>query len=306
MRTHFASTIVRLGHRAEDSLNHGTAGRVAVVFAKSFYLETESRIFACFGPLSFGLGPLNCVCILPDWLDFRASGLREKLPFYVSDNLVRLGERFKFSLEGADTWRPPNLTAAVPPRNLGRNLEALVSTARGRLPTTGLGFLIAGDHVHPDKYPLVLYANRAVSQLIDWLGLALDFGAPQLPPPPGEAVPLIGLGPGLTPSGDDLIGGMMIALRFFERSDVAETLAQWALPLARKRSNAISVAHLEAAAKGEGAQGLHDVLVRLVSRKNRDVITCLEAIDNIGHTSGWDSLAGLVVACSFIADYRSR
>ncbi len=104
---------------------------------------------------------------------------------------------------------------------------------------------------------------------------------------------LIGLGPGLTPAGDDFVGGAMIALRACGKNAgdgaLADRIAAWALPLARTNTNRISRAHLECAAVGEGHQALHDYLA---SGSERD----LALLRRIGHTSGIDAAAGALHA----------
>ncbi len=102
---------------------------------------------------------------------------------------------------------------------------------------------------------------------------------------------LIGLGPGLTPAGDDFVGGAMIALRAFGRAGPAGRIAAWALPLAKDRTNRISRAHLECAAQGEGHEALHDLLCTF-DRKH------LERLARIGHSSGMDAAAGALLALS--------
>lgn len=100
---------------------------------------------------------------------------------------------------------------------------------------------------------------------------------------PDEA--LIGLGPGLTPAGDDFVGGAMIALRAFGHEDAADRIAAWALPLAQERTSRISRAHLECAARGEGHEALHDWL-------NGFAPADLARLARIGHTSGLDAAVG--------------
>lgn len=96
---------------------------------------------------------------------------------------------------------------------------------------------------------------------------------------------LIGLGPGLTPAGDDFVGGAMIALRAFGHEDVAARIAAWALPLAEARTSRISRAHLECAARGQGHEALHDWLDGFASAD-------LERLSRIGHSSGLDAASG--------------
>ncbi|MBT3351271.1 MAG: DUF2877 domain-containing protein [Nitrospinaceae bacterium] len=113
---------------------------------------------------------------------------------------------------------------------------------------------------------------------------------------PGQrAAGLIGLGPGLTPSGDDFIGGAMVALRMLGRGVIADRLAEWALPLAAGTSR-ISRAHLAEAARGAGAGALHEMIEAVSRSVEGDISSSLGAINAIGHTSGWDALAGAVMA----------
>ncbi len=100
---------------------------------------------------------------------------------------------------------------------------------------------------------------------------------------------LIGLGPGLTPAGDDFVGGAMIALRAFGECALADRIAGWALPLARGRTNRISRAHLECAAQGEGHEALHDLLCSFEKKH-------LDRLARVGHTSGLDAAAGAMLA----------
>ena len=97
---------------------------------------------------------------------------------------------------------------------------------------------------------------------------------------------LIGMGPGLTPAGDDFVGGAMIALRAFGQAALADRIAAWALPLAETNTNRISRAHLECAAEGEGHEALHDLLG--FGNPERD----LARLARVGHTSGLDAAAG--------------
>ena len=104
---------------------------------------------------------------------------------------------------------------------------------------------------------------------------------------------LIGLGPGLTPAGDDFVGGAMIALRACGTTAgdaaLADRIAAWALPLARTNTNRISRAHLEWAAQGEGHEALHDLLCSFDKKH-------LDRLARVGHTSGLDAAAGALLA----------
>ena len=126
-------------------------------------------------------------------------------------------------------------------------------------------------------------------------GDAADSASPAGGAPPGEAADLIGLGPGLTPSGDDLLGGALVALHLLGRIDLRDALWQKVREPALADANAISRAHLTAAAQGLGGAALHAVLNDVLTGTTAALPRRLAAVEAIGHTSGWDALAGAVL-----------
>lgn len=113
--------------------------------------------------------------------------------------------------------------------------------------------------------------------------------------PPEEAKQLIGLGKGLTPAGDDLIGGALVALRALGRNGTADRLGSWALRLSKSRTNRISRAHLACAATGEGHEALHHALSAILAGRT-SLEKELSALERVGHSSGMDALSGALLA----------
>jgi hypothetical protein len=179
-------------------------------------------------------------------------------------SMPALGERLSISVEQASIWRPPQGEVQL-------DLGPLRERARPHVPAEGLGCLVIGAH-----NALSGHAQPALDALERWLvGNALG----------DEALQLVGLGPGLTPSGDDYLGGMLVALRLSGRSMQAEGLWRWLQPRLKDRTSAISAAHLAAAAAGEAHEVLHAFLHGSLD---------FERLSAVGHTSGWDALAGAV------------
>jgi hypothetical protein len=108
------------------------------------------------------------------------------------------------------------------------------------------------------------------------------------------AVNLAGLGPGLTPAGDDFLMGIIYSLwangEFKSRKSMIKKIIQ----LAGKRTTTLSRAWLEAAGCGEAADPWHDLVRGII----RDDLTLVEEtikdILDIGSSSGADALAGFV------------
>jgi hypothetical protein len=242
------------GSAARAALAAGE-GEVCAVFRRSFYLRSGDGRYACVGDASLGRGPMNAL----------VSAL----------GVPAVGQTVEISLEGCEWWKPAAPTAAARP-----NLEALRACLDGHVPPDGLGCLIVGVH-----NPLSVHAQPALDAIDRWLaGNALA----------AEAVELVGLGPGITPSGDDYLGGVLVALRWLGRGAQADSLWRWLEPGLAGRTGAISAAHLAAAAAGEGHEAVHEVLESLSAWQPPDLHPALSKLDAVGHSSGWDALAGVV------------
>jgi hypothetical protein len=107
---------------------------------------------------------------------------------------------------------------------------------------------------------------------------------------------LLGLGGGLTPSGDDLVGGAL-----FGRLLVAAEPEPWRAigaglaAKALRASHAISAALLADLAAGASFAPLHATAQALARGDDDAARASAGVLAALGHSSGWDMLAGLVV-----------
>ncbi|MBI4790936.1 MAG: DUF2877 domain-containing protein [Chloroflexi bacterium] len=111
---------------------------------------------------------------------------------------------------------------------------------------------------------------------------------------------LVGLGAGLTPSGDDFLGGMFFAVYHLQRvypgefewnQRAMDEFLEWARP----RTNAISHAILSDHAQGQSVEPLHDLIAALLKAEGLDQLMLhVGQLVRIGSTSGRDMLAGLL------------
>ena len=256
--------VLTAGRRVLRLAAGGKSVRVIARFDRSAYVCAPDGQLACIGGETLGLGPLNA---LVRTADFAAARLA-------------VGDRVVLDVSNTAPWRP-RAFAQPTADGLRRALAALASAITA-VPPRGLA-AAAGDD------PINARARRGLSVLT---GLIAEPGGEL----PQEVTALIGLGSGLTPAGDDALGGAMIALAAFGRPKAADWLASHVLPLAVALTSSISLAHLEAAAEGEGAAALHDTLAALVGGDAAATIEGLRRLDRIGHSSGWDALAGATAA----------
>lgn len=113
------------------------------------------------------------------------------------------------------------------------------------------------------------------------------------------AFPLLGLGTGLTPSGDDLVGATLFARLLAARVEgdherwnaVAQRLADDVVT----RSNEISAALFADLVAGESFASLAGLVRALCADDHPGAVNAARALAPIGHSSGWDMLAGVVL-----------
>lgn len=106
---------------------------------------------------------------------------------------------------------------------------------------------------------------------------------------------LVGAGPGLTPSGDDLLCGVLLGLRLTgHHAAVARLWAPVAVRLTG--TTTLSAALLREASEGYAVPAVVALATALVEGEARDVDRRVDEVLAIGHTSGADLLAGLAGA----------
>ena len=304
-----AIPIARLGRFAADAFRAESRWEVRAVFRRSFYCRSQGGSFVCLGPMSLGNGPLNVLCPIPDPTDWEAAGLAQDSTATCDGTLFRVAERFAFSLVDATVWRPAMPATRWQPATMRRGLDALAREARARSARGGLQALVpmfAGNAANlaagmPGADALNRMALGGAESLARWLEASLGRPEERVPVPSGAIAALVGLGPGLTPSGDDFLGGVLVALRQLGASGLAAHLATAVLSQAESGTNEISRAHLAAAAGGEGAAALHGLLTSLCTRGAPAMRDWVSAIEAIGHSSGWDAVAGISMAAAGFA-----
>jgi len=253
--------LARAGRDAAAFFAARRPARVIAAFARSFYVRDADGRIACIGGPGLGDGPLNALAAAAPAIPAAGTAFDPG-----AADLARLVH-----------WRPPP-PGPFETRGLRARLAA-IAAARPR----GLAVLIPallGADAGPPADPFVAAALGPLAALRDWRDGR----------PPETLAGLLGLGPGLTPAGDDALGGAAIALRLRGDTARAEALAAFVATHAPGATSDIAAAHLAAACRGEGAAALHEALGALARGASPD----LAAIDAIGHSSGWDALAGAV------------
>ncbi|GAA2204321.1 hypothetical protein GCM10009850_002990 [Nonomuraea monospora] len=156
------------------------------------------------------------------------------------------------------------------------------------------------DHCLPHDPPGAgLAGNGAVDMLASGCAKGWLLGAVT------AAEQLVGLGPGLTPSGDDVLAGLLVTLRRLGAAASCERavwLADWLAAAvtfdARTRTTPISATLLHCAARGEASPEVTGVLRGVAGRQPLE--PALRRLHRLGHTSGADLAQGIAIGVTAV------
>ena len=280
-----------IGAVAVREISQSLSGRIAAVFDRSVYVDLGSQ-WICFGDATVGNGPVN-LSLEPTPYSGVFADLAVDQPVRVCAGAVYLGNRPLIIKTAAKVWSPP-LVPCWTNESLMRGLDALNAISRGRVPRQGLGVFLYGHGAELSDTREAHVCALPVSELGRWL---LNHLADKrcVEGVPESVRQLIGLGPGLTPSGDDFLGGVLIALSLVHRQDIAALLYADLSPHLLTRTGPISRTHLAAASAGQGLETLHLAINSVIEGNVEMIPTRVCHIERIGSSSGWDALAGACV-----------
>ncbi|MFP6712010.1 MAG: DUF2877 domain-containing protein [Rhodospirillales bacterium] len=298
---HFA--IQQASEHASNAMRRNAHGKVVAVFSRSFYVELKPALI-CIGTSTLTNSPLNVISDAPSSVEWQTCGLQVGDPIETSPSHLSVAESLTFSWTEAEIWQPPDPPANWSRQSLSAGLGELDRLAATKLPDQGLGYNILSDQPDPGTR-VADFAAHPIQHFQDWLQQSLTDPGFVSPEPLRRVVPLLGLGPGLTPSGDDFLGGAMIALHHLSQPAVARSIADLIREHGKRATTSISIAHLEAAAKGLGSELLHNAINGIMGGKHTITNDILMAVDQIGHCSGWDALAGAVIVLRIWLDIKA-
>ncbi len=265
-------------------------GTVHSVFAHACNIETASGELVTLLAPELGAAPHGIrlavqVARFDAWLHAGEEAI-------LRDAVLRLPQAgVAFDLAAAAIWRGTVAGIALQTRSSAtearlRELRAIVLE---RAPRQGIAAAFRHGASHATFLERAFFTRLA--QTLPVLARATehhDMGAVAT-----AAARLVGLGPGLTPAGDDFLTGYLAALwsRAGSRAWQDAALAAALVPLF-VRTNAISRQMLDDAAQGRFAQALVDVTLALSGAGNINAATARALAS--GHSSGADALCGLL------------
>ena len=281
-------TLTQIGSSACTFLASGQRGKVLAAFSKAVYFLTETdELFW----ITTDASPMHRRCAqtsspLPELV---AGSL-----FHVQGTRLMVDPDLFFVIDNALIWNAPQFNPVVDFVDLSSRIYSLFSDLDlshakgfGNLIPQILSFSKTNftDPILNYAQPIVLDMARAC---LDHQSSRIQFLADKL----------VGLGNGLTPSGDDFLGGMFFALNQLHAAYPESDFADYAIPLElyRSRTHLISYTLLSDLATGHAVAPLHDIINGLLGGEPFENIDySVSQLTNIGHSTGWDLLTGLLV-----------
>ena len=286
-----------MGAKAKSLLaDPGFSGKVLAVLSTTVYLMRDDgeMIWVAMEEV-----PLHRRCLRAS---FQPGSLGVGQVFFTQKGCLRIGQNAAIELDQAIEWEPsavePEHARSLPGVNarLQRLFAVLPEPGKG----AGLGqaialiSAIAGGRDVTGR-PLDSVFARAFSPILDLARASLRQDMAEVA---RKGRQLVGLGPGLTPSGDDFLGGLLFAAHSLKRAypgdfcwgrEVITDLMGWAY----KQTHSISHTVLSDLALGHGPEPLHELVKSVLTGQDlRCLISAVTRLLEIGHTTGWDILAG--------------
>ena len=261
---------------------------VEAVFERCFYLRCGDE-FICVGAPDIGNGPLTLIGNLGRLSDFALQPGRSAA---VCDRHIAIGHSIRLILDQTESWHPPAWPICLSSARLIDTCAALARRAAFDAPKEGLARHVSGTpETARHQPPLARVAHPRIAVFERWLSGALDARHARVMAFEEAIQGLIGLGPGLTPSGDDFLVGALALLDAIGERHAHIALARAVTDALPGLTAPLSACFLRAAAAGQVGEALHRAVSSVITG---DIDSAVAAAGTIGHSSGWDMMAGIM------------
>lgn len=285
---------ISVGEPALRILETARKGVVQGSFRGAVNVLTADGLF-CLVPEAAGRGPLNVNVRLGKRRTMSSLGVEVGDRVRVEGEVLDLG-RALVSLASAERYAPSlRFARPVAPRaQVLENLEGARLTGLSSGNLSGLGRLLAAPKA---KGRVLGVFAAAAARRIERLMATIREGDYWLAK--RAVVDLIGLGPGLTPAGDDMLAGMAIFMSLYSRNSGMKAPGLEALEEglrgSRGKTTVLSEALLRQAAAGRGSEGVLGLCEAVLTGTPDAVRLETKRLLRVGATSGTDTLLGIVL-----------
>lgn len=307
------ATGVSIGRAAFKALEGSPTGQIHSVFERAFNLLIDGRLVGVVRS-DVPICPINLVTDIPSTETMPSWGIKKGLRAKISGNHFFVEDVLEISLDGAKIWHPPTrVEKPLRKEQIEQNLEAVKKGALSRAGDEGLGPLLPClDSIIKLEMPVVKELNGAAkTALPHLLSLLKSVKSGNVNGVSSASKKLVGLGPGLSPSADDMLAGFTSALWWFSNSfgkeinhvrEINNAIASCA-----DATNLLSRQLLEHAASGEVSEHLVAFFEELLSGSGKSLGELVSKVMEMGETSGEDTMVGLILGAELgLENFRHK
>ena len=277
-------------------------GTVHGVFESAINILFEGGLVSLV-PEAVQRGPLNVTLQLPhgilglSFLEVKAGDTVN-----VRDLTLELGDHSLLSFGSAQIYSPKQrfTMPVLPNHEIEANLEVMIETARVLGKMSGLGELFAlmtPGTVEAMPKKLNIFSSFAIPRIIR---LENAFRSENKNALEDAIRGLIGLGPGLTPSSDDMLAGLVLLCLLYAKNRqnarrASQLIAQATSKEVRGRTTLLSEELLKQAVSGRGNEIVMRLCTTLLTGNPESVTRETKHVLQIGETSGTDTVLGIAL-----------
>ncbi len=289
-------------------------GRVHSVYEGAINIRSLGGIVSLVPerPERSGRGPINVTLRLHDQISLSSFRLQPGDSVERSNSILNIGEgRLLVSLKHTTLYTP--LRRFPDPMLGSRHIRWNYEVAReavlvfGHL--GGLGGLIPlvrEKGMTPSDEHLNLFAAAALTRILFLLEAIRGSDGKAIR---SAARELAGLGPGLTPSSDDLLSGLMLvmylhAINTKRNEERVTRITRAIVSGTRGRTTLLSQEYIAQAACGSASERVMRLCRELLTGKPESVRREVRQVVMIGETSGTDTILGILLGTQLLTSWR--
>ena len=279
-------------------------GRVHSIFSGAIDVTLRDGSMISIVREEVGSGPINIVTDLPRGRSMAELGDKKNAEVLRKDGEILIGGKAVLvSTQHARLYRTEKefSTKLRSISEIRANVAVVARTATRKGHHQGLGslipLLVSSDRETKRPAELNSFSRLALPRVRSLLSKIREGRISELAT---EVQNLAGLGPGLTPSGDDMLSGLMASLALIVRNlkgnaEIVRRVNRKITLSARKRTTMLSEEYLSQAASGETNEHFQELIKKMLTALPNEAKRSAELVLKVGETSGTDTILGILL-----------
>jgi len=285
-------------------------GSVHSVFNRTCNIITDDDLLIALISSQIPNAPRSISFNLSEYQTLHSFGLEKGMPFILNETMLGIGQdNLDIDLSKAKVWNPNPIFEfeGLEEEIVFQNIESLKEVLLDKGNFNGIApiFLAISHYLQDSQEELVeLQTNHYCSFIYSRIQKLIDLLQEENIDEIGIiAKQIIGFGPGLTPSTDDFLTGLMISMLYAKKYynlDISRVyeVNRVIVDEAVNRTTKVSSEMLQFASRGEVADHIRTLMISLFSERDEDkLIKNICSVIETGETSGSDLVAGAYTGC---------